>query len=568
MMLIRNDIPHRRRDDLECNLEQLGHKIQLMILECHVRSQKWYIITLYKLPKIRNHNFIDFMSHMYDLIIPESNEIICFGDFNIDMLTNNSISDNICNVYSVHNVIDGPTCFKSSRGTLIDPVLVTNKRRISTSFNIKCGFSDWHNIVGCVTKIQVPKQIPTKIKYRSYKNFDDNTFRNDVAFIPFHVCEIFDDVDDQYDIYTKLLTDVLDDHAPIKTKMLRKPQVPYMNSRLRKEMYHRNRLKNAYFKYRTGSLWVAYKKQRNKVTNLRKLSIKKYFESRCKSDENNHGVDFWKTIKPFITDKIPGNDNIILCQDSDIISKQHDVAEVLNSYFSTIADNIGVPDELPDDDFNSVLNEHRSHPSIVAIQTHNHNASFDFSMCSDLDICKALQKLNIKKSTGYDNLPPKIMKMCSLELSNSFCTLINECIKKNKFPSGMKKAEVAPIFKKKDRLCKENYRPVSVLPILSKVFENVLSVQLTKFFDNIFNDMLSAYRKKYSCQSVLLKLTETWRTALDNNMYIGAVMADLSRAFDSMPHKLLICKLHAYGLSHDACQMIASYLKDRQQRVN
>ena len=132
---------------------------------------------------------------------------------------------------------------------------------------------------------------------------------------------------------------------------------------------------------------------------------------------------------------------------------------------------------------------------------------------------------------------------------------------------GSKNAEVTPIFKKKDRLCKENYRPVSVVPIMSKAFEQILSAQLMNYFKDIFDDMLSAYRKKYSCQSVLLKLTETWKHALDNKMYVGTVMADLSRAFDSMPHKLLVCKLHAYGLSIDSCKMIASYLKDRQQRV-
>ncbi len=119
-------------------------------------------------------------------------------------------------------------------------------------------------------------------------------------------------------MYSKLLTDVLDEHAPIKTKLLKRSQVPYMNSRLRKEMHCRNRLKNIYFEHRTEYNWTSYKKQRNRVTRLRNISIKNYFESRCKSDGDKHGIEFWKTIKPFVTDKVPGNDNIVLCQDSDI----------------------------------------------------------------------------------------------------------------------------------------------------------------------------------------------------------------------------------------------------------
>ena len=80
------------------------------------------------------------------------------------------LSSEICNIYGVTNVIDKPTCFKSSQGTLIDPVLVTNKGRVATSINVTCGFSDWHNIVGCVTKIHMPRQHPTRIFYRSYQN--------------------------------------------------------------------------------------------------------------------------------------------------------------------------------------------------------------------------------------------------------------------------------------------------------------------------------------------------------------------------------------------------------------
>ena len=271
MVLLRNDIPHRRRTDLELDM----YNIQSLVVECHIRGEKWFIITLYKLPKIRNNDFIDFMSQMYDRILSEASEVICMGDFNIDMLVSNPISSEICNIYGVTNVIDKPTCFKSSQGTLIDPVLVTNKGRVATSINVTCGFSDWHNIVGCVTKIHMPRQHPTRIFYRSYKKFDDEQFCRDISYIPFHVCTIFDDIDDQYDMYTKLLTDVVDEHAPIKTKILKKKQAPFMNSRLRKEMHYRNKLKNIYFKYRTGVSWNAYKRQRNKVASIRRESIKK-----------------------------------------------------------------------------------------------------------------------------------------------------------------------------------------------------------------------------------------------------------------------------------------------------
>ena len=131
----------------------------------------------------------------------------------------------------------------------------------------------------------------------------------------------------------------------------------------------------------------------------------------------------------------------------------------------------------------------------------------------------------------------------------------------------MKLADITPLFKKDDTLSKENYRSVNLLIAVSKVFERILCDQLNKFFEKVLSSFMSAYRKGHNCQHVILRLTEHWRQALDNGNISGTVAMDLSKAFDRMPHGLLIAKLHAYGLSDDACNMVISYLKDRRQRV-
>ena len=131
----------------------------------------------------------------------------------------------------------------------------------------------------------------------------------------------------------------------------------------------------------------------------------------------------------------------------------------------------------------------------------------------------------------------------------------------------MKLADISPIFKKDDSLCNENYRSLNLLTIVSKIFENIMSDQLTDYFRNLLCSSLSAYRKGYSCQHVILRLTEYWRQALDNGSTVGTVAMDLSRAFDKMPHALLIAKLHAYGLSENACNLIINYLRNRRHRV-
>ena len=114
---------------------------------------------------------------------------------------------------------------------------------------------------------------------------------------------------------------------------------------------------------------------------------------------------------------------------------------------------------------------------------------------------------------------------------------------------------------------KGNYRPVSVLTTLSKVFEKILAGQITPFLDSVLSPHLSAFRKGYSCQDALLHLLETWRKELLGRKKVGAVLMDLSKAFDCMPHQLLVAKMDAYGVDKQSCDIVMSYLTERQQRV-
>ena len=121
--------------------------------------------------------------------------------------------------------------------------------------------------------------------------------------------------------------------------------------------------------------------------------------------------------------------------------------------------------------------------------------------------------------------------------------------------------------KKKDALIKTNYRPVSILVALSKIYEKALGVQLTDYFNAILSTLLSAFRKGYSCQSALLNMIEKFKSSLDKGEFVACLSMAISKAFDCLPHCLTICKLFAYGLSREACTLIASYLFQRKQRV-
>ena len=131
----------------------------------------------------------------------------------------------------------------------------------------------------------------------------------------------------------------------------------------------------------------------------------------------------------------------------------------------------------------------------------------------------------------------------------------------------LKLADVTPVFKKGDPTSVKNYRPVSVLPNVSKFFERIMLKQILEQMNKYLSQNLCGYRKGFSTQTALTMLLEKWKNILDNNEYAGAVLMDLSKAFNTINHDFLIAKLHTYGVSKEDLTLIASYLSDRWKHV-
>ena len=251
--------------------------------------------------------------------------------------------------------------------------------------------------------------------------------------------------------------------------------------------------------------------------------------------------------------------NIILREGDNAVVDNKAVCEIFNDYFANIASSIGFEDQIECVD--SAI-KHNSHSSVMKIK-----ASINFRSVCPEETNQKLKSIDIKKATGCDNIPGKILRLAHNALSIPLTSLINNCMKSNVFPDIMKMADVSPNYKKSDNLVKGNYRPVSVLTTLSKLYESAMNDQLLCYFASIFTDLLNAFRKGHNCQTLLVKCIEEWKSALDENKYVGVLFTDLSNAFDCLPHGLLLAKLRAYGLNTPACNLIASYLSNRKQRV-
>ena len=143
----------------------------------------------------------------------------------------------------------------------------------------------------------------------------------------------------------------------------------------------------------------------------------------------------------------------------------------------------------------------------------------------------------------------------------------NEIVQNNKFPTKLKLADITPIFKKLENIFVENYRPISVLPTVSKIFERIMQEQMNDFVAKYLSPYLCGYRKGFNCQYALLTMIEKWKMSIDNSGFAGGILMDLSKAFDTINHQLVVAKLSAYGFSKGALELIFSYLNDRWHRT-
>ena len=192
---------------------------------------------------------------------------------------------------------------------------------------------------------------------------------------------------------------------------------------------------------------------------------------------------------------------------------------------------------------------------------------FTFKPVSSSYVKEIVDNLSPRKAVGADGISPHLLRLSAPVMAEEITRLINVLIANRSWPDEWKWGNLTLVFKKDEDTRKENYRPVSVLTALSNVYEKVTYDQLYNTFRRHLSQNLSGFLTNHSCCTALLKMTEEWRRKLDNRESAMTVAVDLSKAFDSINHNLLLAKLKAYGLSQSALSLMAPDLLGRKQRV-
>lgn len=317
-----------------------------------------------------------------------------------------------------------------------------------------------------------------------------------------------------------------------KHKALKKWQSNKLNPTLRKE-----------FKMASSNFDKEFKKARKDFVN-KKLS-----------DDNPRKV--WDTIREItntnkIKDTLPDKFHI----GNKYFAKENgNVANQFNNYFAKIPKNIHK--KLPRTNVDPLIH-------MPKCQT-----TFTFQKTNCSTILKHINKIQPKTSYGYDNISNKLVKLLKYELLTPLTIIINKIMAEKVFPKQWKTAKIKPLHKKGEKDNIENYRPISLLPVLSKVAEKVLAEQITNYFETnqLFPARQYGFRKSMSTTHALLDFVSTSQDLKNKKIKHATVFIDFSKAFDVIDHKILFKKLRRYGFTLEAVELIKTYLSNREQYV-
>ena len=484
-----------------------------------------------------------------------SNRIVIVGDFNIDLKNFNKNTKDILTIgdtYSLTQQIkkDTRVDLNTGKGTLIDHIWTTPamKPKISGTFQ---GVSDH---LGTYIKfnrnnLNLKMKAPVKMT-RSYKTYEPQNFcqETEAAIKESKIEKLVQEekLDMAIEELVNVISETANKHAPLSLKQNHQSTtfIPWMTEELSKAITHKNELLYDYFISRDPLLKKSFDEEKNKITQEKRLLKQKWIESEI-AKAGNDPYKLWKLYNNLTGREInhdsPEPENI-----------DQDKANNFNKFFC----DIGKPSKiLAKNDQNHELPD-------------NPTEIFSFTPESISKIEKLIDNLKERTATGFDYIDVCLIKDLKKVISSSLTKIINLGYQIGKFPNCMKKAIIKPIYKG-DQNKINNYRPIAILPIISKIIERAFTDQLVASY--LLNCLLSptqhAYLKKHSTITFLAEALNHIYSLVDQKLHVALVKIDLSKAFDTINHKKLLNKLKNFGLDEKSLSWIESYLDNRKQKT-
>ena len=544
-----------------------AHTFESVIVEFHKPFKKKTVLgTIYRAPgtdlNIFNTEFEELLQ-----TLSGKNRLILTGDYNINLLSHMSHpeTDKFLNILYAHSLlptIKKPTRITDHSATLIDNIFTNMFDDNQLSGIIIDDLSD-HLPVFYINRENIIKLKTTEYVYKNMRQINEENLSNfSLKLQNTDWCIEDFDVNAMYNAFNNKFSTTYNEIMPIKTKRIKlyhNKYKPWITHSIITSAKKKNQLYQDYLRKKTLESKIKYSKYRNKFTSIIRAAEKAYYANRFESLKGNM-KETWNLINNLIKNNATGKPVVkeILSNDQ-IVNDPIDIANKFNEFFINVGPNLA-----------SKIPSVPTHASVRDTMPSPNPFSMFIEPCTEHEIINITNNLNNSKGIGLDGYSVKVVKYVINDIAYPLCKIFNQSFLIGIFPDKLKHAKITPIFKSDDKLLVNNYRPVSLLPVLSKILEKLMHKRIMAFVDKykILCENQYGFRAEHSTNTAILDMIDNISQKMEQKHYSIGVFLDLSKAFDTIDHKILLEKLNLYGIRGVALEWIASYLSGRTQCVS
>ena len=480
--------------------------------------------------------------------------ITLIGDINYNLLENSTKIEQVKGIFEtlgMKQLIQKPTRLEGLTPSLLDHIWITgtSEENIVGSGTVE-GISDHTGIYFKVNSREGKTE--KTVTCRSYKEYSTERLQEEFE-VNLNTSEYSKMIEERNlneatSLFVEALQKAANSVAPIKTFKRKEDNkyIPWFTNELRELIQKRNNVLKLYYLYREHADKTNLKRLRNEINHMKK-SLKRNYYSKKIEEYKGKPKDIWKIFKE-VTGSTTVKENI---EPEDMNQEK---ADNFNTYFATVGkmfqEKLGLK------------------PKTTEIK--DQETGFKFKEEDEKGIEKLIDRIRSDVATGYCTISARILKDAKPVVVKPLTELVNLSYKTSTYPSAMKPAVVKSIFKNKGtEEDPQNYRPLSILSVISKVFERSAANQIVEYMEheNLFYSDQHAYRKYHSTTTCLTQVTDYAYKEMDKGNIIGIAALDLSKAFDTIDHDLLIRKTMDMKFDAQVVHWIKSYLQDRSQQT-
>jgi len=562
-MYIHKDLSFTVRDDLAVNVLQ---EFESLFIEINNKGKKTIVGEIYRVPNTSVNKSVERFDEIIMKLKHYKGNVIIGTDQNFDLLKYNE-NNNIKML--LNNFIENgflptitlPTRVTHSSATVIDNIYVKGQASYnSCSFVIETDISDHFPVLAFVGKPDIKRcQTPTTIQYRKITSdtyTQMNSFLSSQDFSSLN----YGSINDAYSLFSDKLANCLNEYAPVRTKTVPSQylkQEPWMSKGLLVSMKTKAKLfRKCKGKSRDEPAYRAYQTY-NKLFNKVKRKAKTLYFHQILTNNLNNAKMTWKTINSLLGKSNDKSCITLLSVNNEQITDPKQINEHFVSHFTQVgriqSEKIPTSKKASEDYMTNIINSNSAY----------------FNPTDEFEVCEIIHKMKPTSSKGYDEISSTILKNIMISIAIPLSILINRSLNEGQFPDLLKIAKVVPLYKGKCKQDVSNYRPISILSCISKVFEKIIHKRLYKYLElnSILDPFQFGFKPKNSTIHAITKLTQDILTAFENKDITLAVFCDLSKAFDTLDHSILLSKLYKYGIRGITLNLFKSYLNNRSMYV-